>query len=134
MMKEQLINTTLVAVMLFSLAVVAASKPPARDWQKGTWTQMGVARTPFVPDVVHERMPPGFNKPQMTEVATYVIETDERRYHLQDMVAIGSNQFERIVKVGSSVTFAIEKKTAYIQLDDGEYRLLVVKSEPKKTR
>jgi hypothetical protein len=30
------------------------------------------------------------------------------------------------------VRFAVEKKTAYIKLEQGEYRLLVVKSEPKK--
>jgi hypothetical protein len=129
---KQLIKTTFVAVMLLSVIVVAAAATD-RDWQKGTWTQMGVARTPYVADVVHERMPPGFNKPQMTEVATYVIETKERRYHLQDMVAIGGNEFERIVKIDSPVTFAIEKRTAYIQLDGGEYRLLVVKNERKKT-
>lgn len=94
---------------------------------------MGINRTPFVADPTPERMPPG-NKPQMTEVATYVIETDERRYHLQDLAAIGSNDFDRSVKIGSSVTFAIEKKTAYIQLARGEYRLLVLKNERKKTK
>lgn len=125
-------KTACVAVALVT-AIIAATAAD-RDWQKGTWTQLGVARTPFVGDPAHERMPPGFNKPQMTEVATYVIETDERRYHLQDMVAIGSNEFERTVKIGSSVMFAIEKKTAYIQLDKGEYRLLVVKNESKKTQ
>jgi hypothetical protein len=132
-MMKQLIKTIFVAVMLLSVIVVAAAAAD-RAWQKGTWTQVGVARTPFVADVVHERMPPGFNKPQMTEVATYVIETKERRYDLQDTVAIGSNEFERIVKIGGSVTFAIEKRTAYIQLDEGEYRLLVVKNERRKAR
>ena len=48
------------------------------------------------------------------EVATYVVETADRRYDLQSMVA-----------------FAIEKKTAYIKLDKGEQRLLVTKNERK---
>lgn len=48
------------------------------------------------------------------EVATYVVETADRRYDLQSMVA-----------------FAIEKKTAYIKLDKGEQRLLVIKNERK---
>jgi len=69
----------------------------------------------------------------MTEVATYVIETDDRRYELQGMMAIGSDGFERNVTVGMPVTFAVEKKTAYIKLERSEYRLLVFKNEPKTT-
>jgi hypothetical protein len=48
-----------------------------------------------------------------TEVATYVIETVDRRYRFQPMVAIGSDEFAAMVTVGSPVTFAVEKKTAY---------------------
>ena len=96
-------------------------------------TQVGIERTLYVADVVHERMPPSVNTPQRTEVATYVIETDDRRYHLQAMVAIGSDEFATNVTVGSVVTFAIEKKKAYIKLDRREYRLLVLKTERKKT-
>src|SRR5262245_50971864 len=117
--------------MLFAVIVAGAQAAADRQWQKGTWTQLGINRTPFVGDPA-QRMPPGVNKPQMTEVATFVIETEDRRYQLQDTVAIGSNEFERTVTIGSAVTFAIEKKTAYIQLDKGEYRLLVLKNEPKK--
>jgi hypothetical protein len=126
-------KTAYAAVTLFTVIVVGAQAAADRRWQTGTWTQVGVKRTPFVGDAVHERMPPGFNKPQMTEVATYVIETDDRRYHLQAMVAIGSDGFDLRVTVGDSVTFAVEKKTAYIKLDEGEYRLLVLKNERKKT-
>jgi len=103
-----------------------------REWQTGTWTDVGVKRTPFVGNPAHERMPPGFNKPEMTEVAIYVIETVDRRYELQDMVAIGSEAFDVHVTVGKSVTFAVEKKTAYIKVDGREYRLLIVKNERRR--
>ncbi|HKE83200.1 MAG TPA: hypothetical protein VKB50_05585 [Vicinamibacterales bacterium] len=122
------------ALVLFAVIVFTALPAADRRWQIGTWAQAGVARTPFVGDPVHERMPPGFNRPEMTEVGSYVIETDDRRYYVQSMVPIRSDGFDARVTVGKPVTFAIEKKTAYIALDKGEYRLLVVKSERKKTR
>ena len=117
---------------LLTVAAVVALAGADRQWQTGTWTDVGVKRTATVGDPVHERMPSGFNKPQMTEVATYVIETLDRRYELQDMVAIGREGLELHVTVGQPVTFAVEKKTAYIKLDAHEYRLLVVKSERRR--
>jgi hypothetical protein len=72
-----------------------------------------VKRTPWVGDPVHERMPPGFNKPVLTEVVTYVIETADLRLELQDMVAVGREGFDLSVTIGRTVTFAVEKKTAY---------------------
>jgi len=118
--------------MIVAIVLVAASNAAERKWQTGTWTDIGIKRTPSVVDPVHERMPPGFNKPMLTEVATYVIETIDRRFELQDIVPIGNGTFDLLVAVGHSVTFAIEKKTAYIKLDGREYRLLVLKSERKK--
>jgi hypothetical protein len=50
------------------------------------------------------------------------------------MMAVGRESFDLNVTVGKSVTFAVEKKTAYIKLDGREYRLLVTKSERKKRR
>ena len=125
-------NTVHLAAMLFAVVLVGVPTAADRKWQMGTWTDVGVARTPWVGDPAHERMPPGFNKPEMTEVATYVIETVDRRYELQDMVAIGSEAFDVHVTVGKSVTFAVEKKTAYIKVDGREYRLLIVKNERRR--
>ena len=125
-------NSAYAAVTLLTVTVLVAYVEADRRWQMGTCMQVGVGRTPFVGDVVHERMPPGFNTPQMTEVATYVIETDDRRYNLQAMVALRSDEFAVHLTMGDPVTFAIEKKTAYIKLDQGEYRLLVLKDERKK--
>ena len=121
-------------VVLFAFIVLCAQAEADRRWQTGTWTQVGINRTLFVPDVVHERLPPTFNTPARTEVARYVLETDDRRYHLQAMVAIGSDESAGHVTVGAPVTFAVEKKAAYIKLDRGEYRLLVLKDERKKAR
>jgi hypothetical protein len=70
-------------------------------------------------------------KPPLVEVGTYVIETDDQRIELQDMVPIGQRgSFDLNVTVGDPVTFALEgKRTAYIRKADGhEYRLLVVKN------
>jgi hypothetical protein len=120
------------AAMVLAIVLVGLANAADRKWQTGTWTDMGIARTPSVADPVHERMPPGFNRPVLTEVATYVIETADRRFELQDTAALGNESFDLQVTVGHSVTFAIEKKTAYIKFDRGEYRLRVLKNEPKK--
>jgi hypothetical protein len=72
----------------------------------------------------------------MPQVGTYVIETDDERIELQDMTPIGSgDSLDRSAVLGASVTFAIEKKTAYIRMAGGkEHRLLVVKRGPKGTK
>jgi len=119
------------ATMIVAIILASVSNAAERKWQTGTWTDVGIARTPSVADPVHERMPPGFNRPVLTEVATYVIETADRRLELQDTVALGNESFDLQLTVGHSVTFAIEKKFAYIKLDRGEYRLRVLKNEPK---
>jgi hypothetical protein len=120
------------APMIVAVVLVNVSNAAERKWQTGTWTNVGIKRTPSVADPAHERLPPGFNRPVLTEVATYVIETVDRRFELQDTVALGNESFDLQVTVGHSVTFAIEKKTAYIKLDRGEYQLRVLKNEPKK--
>ena len=121
-----------VIAVLLILLVANVSDAADRKWQTGRWTDVGLHRTPWVGDPVNDRMPPGFNRPKLTEVARYVIETDDRRIVLQDMVALGRDPFDLHVIIGRPVTFAIEKKTAYIKLDGNEYRLLVIKSERKK--
>lgn len=69
----------------------------------------------------------------MTEVATYVVETDDRRIELEDSVPIGGRgSFDLRVTVGAKVTFALHKSTAHIQIADGkEYRLRVTKNGPR---
>jgi len=50
------------------------------------------------------------------------------------MAAIGQNALDLQVTIGTPVTFAIEKKTAYIKIEGREYRLLVIKSDRKPGR
>jgi hypothetical protein len=120
--------------MLLLVALAAGVSSAAdRRWQTGTLTDVGIKRTATVGDPVRERLPPVFNRPVLTEVATYVIETADLRLELQDMVPITQATFDVSVKVGSAVTFAVEKKTAYIRkADSSEYRLLVLESARKK--
>ena len=134
MSRWRLVRAVLAAVAFFTVIAIGAPANAERRWLTGTWVQVGINRTLYVGDVVRERLPPDRNYPQKTEVARYVIETEDRRYELQAMVAIGSDEHASRVTVGAPVTFAIEKKTAYIKFDPHEYRLLVLKSAPKKTR
>lgn len=122
------------AVTVSTLIVLAVAGTSAdRRWRTGTWTRVGVKHTALVGDPVQERsLPPGV-KPQMTQVATYVIETDDRKYSLQSLVGLGSDELDARVTVGTLVTFAIEKKTAYIKIDEREYRLLVTNDAKKTT-
>jgi hypothetical protein len=126
-------KTVNACVMLVAVVVAAVPNTAERKWQTGTWTDVGLKHTASVGDAKRERTPPGFNQAALTEVATYVIETVDRRYELQDMAAIGREGLALHVTVGHPVTFAIEKKTAYIKLDGREYRLLVVKNDRKPT-
>jgi len=122
-----------VSTLLLAALVAGLSSAADRRWQTGTLTDMGIKRTPYVGDPVRDRLPPVFNKPVLTEVATYVIETADLRLELQDMVPITQGTFDIGVKPGTAVTFAVEKKTVYIRKPDGsEYRLLVAKSTRKK--
>ena len=75
-----MMRNLIAAVTLFHYVIVVAAQAAVdRRWQPGVCTQVGIERTLYVADVVHERMPPSVNTPQRTEVATYVIETDDRR-------------------------------------------------------
>jgi hypothetical protein len=119
------------ATLLFAVVLVGVPNAADRQWQTGTWTDIGVKRTALVGDPAHERSPSPFSKPMPTEVATYVIETADRRFELQNLVAVGNSPVDLHVTVGHEVTFAVEKKTAYIKLDGREYRLLMLKNERK---
>jgi hypothetical protein len=94
-------NSLSLSAMLVIGVLVAVPDAADRKWQTGIWADMGVKRTPWVADSAHEGRPSGFNRPVMTEVATYVIETTDRRFELQDMVPIGNAAFQLDVKVGA---------------------------------
>ena len=118
-------------VALFVLALSAAE----RQWQTGKWVDAGINRNPLVADPRSGsssglRIP---NRPSTPEVATYVIETDDARYTVEDTVALGNSAFDLAVKIGERVTFAVNKSTVYIRGDGNEYRLRLLKKAPIKS-
>jgi hypothetical protein len=112
----------------------ASARGADRRWQNGTWVDVGTAATPWVGDPASAKLlgprPP---KAEMTLVGTFVIETDAERIELQDLVPVGTHgSLDEHVTLGRSVTFAIEKKIAYVRVADGkEYKLRVTKRGPK---
>jgi hypothetical protein len=129
-----LVRPVLAAILVaFALSLVHAAQ---RKWQTGTWIDIGTARTPWIGDPASARLlGPRAARAEMTLVSTFVLETDDERIELQDVVPFGQNgSFEEQVTIGRSVTFAIEK-TAYIRGAGGkEYRLLLTKRGPKAKR
>jgi hypothetical protein len=120
----------LAAVLLLALASIATAAD--RAWQSGKWVDSGIARNPFVGDP--HNVPGGIGVPpgrgSTPEVGRYVIETADARYTVEDIVPISSPaSFDRAVRVGESVTFAVNKSTIYIKGDGTEYRLRLVKKE-----
>jgi hypothetical protein len=107
-----------------------------RHWQTGTWITMGTKLTPWVGNSAmgtYRFGPiPNPDVSPMTEVATYVIETNDMRFELQGMEPIGA--FDLEVKVGNQVTFAFDgKRTVFVRRSDGgEHPLLVTKKARKK--
>jgi hypothetical protein len=123
----------LVALMIGVLAMAVTAGAADRRWQTGTWTaadtkrqmiDFGPSATPF------ER---GSSSPAMramADVNTYVIETDELRLELKDVVPVGRRSVD--AAVGRPVTFALEKDTLYVRDADGtEHKLRVTKRVAK---
>src|SRR5262249_59920427 len=111
--------TVIGLVLTAALAVSAAAD---RRWQTGTWVDVGTTRTPWIGDPASARLlGPRTPKNEMTVVGTFVIETADERIELQDLVPFGQHgSFDEQVNVGRSVSFAIEKKTAYVRGADGK--------------
>lgn len=122
----------LLAVLLFC-TVIAAD----RQWQTGKWADVGIDRSPLVgdPRSGSPSAQPFPNKSTTPEVARYVIETDDMRYTVQDIVPLGgASSFDLAVKIGERVSFAINKNSVYIRGDGTEYRLRLLKKEPRPAR
>ena len=66
----------------------------------------------------------------MADINTYVIETDDLRLELKDVVPVGRRTVD--AAVGTTVTFALEKNTVYVRDTDGtEHKLTVTKKAAK---
>jgi hypothetical protein len=115
-----------VAVLVGLIGVSIASAE--RQWQKGTWREAKVNR----PRVMFNVQPrnPNSNLPptaQTREIRTYIIETTAFRLHLRQDTTADAPRIGALV--GEPVTFAVEKKTAYVRDDGKEYKLSVTKQE-----
>lgn len=123
-------TTLLVTIFLATGCLASAAE---RHWQVGKWIDVGVARQmlDFGPGASGFGPPTAPSMRAMADVRTYVIETDDLRLELKDVVPIGRRSVE--ATVGEPVTFALEKNSVYVRDPDGtEHRLRLVKKSDKK--
>ena len=123
-------------ILILAVVTVATTLAADRKWETGTLVDIATKRSPWVRPSSSGTDPfqRGPTKSVMSEVPLYVIETKDRRLILEDTTGV-YKQVELGITVGHSVTVALNKKTAYIRLPDGnEYRLRLVKNEPRTTK
>jgi hypothetical protein len=109
-----------------------------RHWQTGKWIDVTVKRrmvdfgpgsSPFGSGAGRPSTP---SMKAQADVKTYVIETDELRLELEDVVQVNTRSIDAVV--GLPVTFALEKNAVYVRDSTGvEHKLRVTKktSKPK---
>ena len=111
------------------MTVNATAAGPERAWQTGTWRGVQIVRPKIVFGVPRDPRV-GSPAPALTEVRTYVIETDDLRLELKENTTADARRID--ATVGEAVTFALEKNTVYIkEADGGEHRLAVTKKITK---
>ncbi len=119
-----------ILLLLLCLSIHAAD----RQWQSGKWADAGVSRNLLVGDPRSGSpgaLPAPFHSTN-PEIGRYIIETTDARYTIEDIVPLGGpGSFDLAVKLGGSVTFAVHRSTVYIKGDGVEWRLRLVKKEPK---
>jgi hypothetical protein len=113
---------------------VVAMSAAGRHWQIGTWTDRATTRrmVDFGPGSS------GFASPgvaptlrALADIETYVIETDDLRLELQEMVPIGRDSLG--VTPGEPVTFALDKNTVYVRdANRVEHKLRLTKKTIKR--
>jgi hypothetical protein len=120
--------------ILFAVMMVSVSSAADRHWQTGKWIDVDVKRrmvdfgpgsSPFGGG---QRSSPSMRA--LADVRTYVIETDDLRLELEDVVQVNKRSIDAVV--GLPVTFALEKSSVYVRDGDGgEHKLRVTKKTPK---
>jgi len=133
-MRHQVFGSWSGGVGVLLWLAVAVCSAAERHWQTGTWTDASVKRqvVDFGPGAS------GFGPPNaapamraMADVRTYVIETEQLRLELKDVVQVGRQSVE--ATIGGAVTFAVEKNTVYIRDANGiEHRLQITKNIAKR--
>jgi hypothetical protein len=118
-----------IAVGLITVNVWAAGAE--RAWQAGTWRGVQIVRPKIVFGVPRDPRV-GSPAPALTEVRTYVIETDDLRLELKENTTADARRID--ATVGEAVTFALEKNTVYIKDADGAEHKLAVTKKITKTK
>jgi hypothetical protein len=114
---------------LLAFASVAAAAD--RHWQTGKWVDVSVKRRmvdfgPGASPFGGGQQRPAPTMRAMADVRLYVIETEELRLELEDLVQVNSRSIDAVV--GLPVTFALEKSAVYVRDADGvEHKLRVTK-------
>lgn len=120
------------AAILFVFAALV-SGAANRHWQTGTWREAETKRRmlDFGPgSSSFDHRPGSPSMRAMADVRTFVIETDELRLELENVVPVGRRSVD--VTLGTPVTFALEKNTVYVRDPDGkEHKLRVTKKIPR---
>ena len=123
---------TRTAIFVTLLVVAAFVSAADRHWQTGKCVGAETRRktVDFGPGASPFGGTSGPALRALADVRTFVIENDDVRVELEDVVPIGKRSAEMVV--GEPVTFAVEKNSVYIKDADGkEYRLRVTKKIPK---
>jgi len=127
---------TVCFVTVFCLALVDPVGAADRPWQTGTWTDVSVKRQifDFGPGSSPFGQPGGAPTMRaMADVRVFVIETDELRIEIQDVVGIGRRSVD--AEIGEAVTFALDKNTICIKGTNGiEHKLRVTKKTDTRGR
>ena len=118
-----------IAVGLMTINAWAAGAE--RAWQAGTWRGVQIVRPKIVFGVSHDPRA-GSPAPALTEVRTYVIETDDLRLELKENTTADAPRID--ATVGEAVTFALEKNTVYIKEAGGAEHKLAVTKKITKTK
>ena len=119
--------------LLSATAIGAADRP----WQTGKWIDVSTKRkmVDFGPGASPFGGGGRPSAPAMraqADVKTYVIETDELRLELEDVVKVNTRSLDAVV--GLPVTFALEKNSVYVRDSDlVEHKLRVTRkiNKPK---
>jgi hypothetical protein len=120
--------------IVYVLALVSLVGGAERHWQTGKWIDVNVKRkmVDFGPGASPfgggQRSAPTMRS--MADVRTYVIETDDLRLELEDVVQVNTRSIDAVI--GLPVTFALEKNSLYVRDGEGvEHKLRVTKKTNK---
>jgi hypothetical protein len=124
--------------ILCVIACTVALGAADRHWQTGKWVDVSVKRRmvdfgPGSSPFGGGQQRPAPTMRAMADVRLYVIETDELRLELEDLVQVNTRSIDAVI--GLPVTFALEKNAVYVRDSDNvEHKLRVTKKTARPGR